>query len=101
MVKVFDKTASTWRGIGKVPGSGLRIRKGFSSFDAETRFHPKAPPAREPKGCLCGDVLKGVKTPADCGLFGKACTPAHPAGACMVSGEGTCAAYFKYGAKHG
>jgi hydrogenase expression/formation protein HypD len=97
MGKVFDKTAAAWRGIGKVDGSGLKINKEFSSFDAEVRFHPKAAPVKEPKGCLCGEVLKGVKTPVECRFFVKACNPEHPVGACMVSSEGACAAYYRYG----
>ena len=96
MSKVFDKAAASWRGIGKVDHSGLRIKREFSSFDAEARFRPKISPSREPKGCLCGEVLKGVKTPVECRLFGKACNPEHPVGACMVSSEGACAAYYRY-----
>ena len=96
MRKVFDTTAASWRGIGRVDHSGLKIKREFSSFDAEVRFRPKAAPPRAPKGCLCGEVLKGVKTPVECRLFGKACNPEHPVGACMVSSEGTCAAYYRY-----
>ncbi|MFA5143671.1 MAG: hydrogenase formation protein HypD [Candidatus Omnitrophota bacterium] len=93
---VFEKCSSVWRGMGRIAGSGLKIRKGFASFDAEARFKPKIAPPKEKKACICGDVITGVKTPLECKLFAKACNPEHPAGACMVSSEGTCAAYHKY-----
>jgi len=99
MARVFDKCDAVWRGIGKVRQSGFRIRREFSFFDAEERFGPKVRPAKEPRRCLCGAVLKGVKAPPECRLFGKECSPGHPVGACMVSSEGTCAAYYKYGAR--
>lgn len=95
--KVFEKSPSVWRGMGKLKNSGLRIRKEFSGFDASLKFRVKTVRAREDKACLCGAVLKGIKTPADCKLFGKRCTPVNPVGSCMVSAEGTCAAYYKYG----
>ncbi len=95
--RVFEKASSNWRGIGVVENSGLKIRKGFSGHDAEIKFRPKGHSTHERKGCICGDVLKGIKTPKDCRLFGKACVPEKPVGACMVSSEGTCAAYYKYG----
>ncbi|MDP3804669.1 MAG: hydrogenase formation protein HypD [Candidatus Omnitrophota bacterium] len=94
--KVFRKTDSVWRGIGKISGSGQRTRDEFSEFDAESKFKPKIAAPREDKGCFCGEILKGTKTPFDCRLFGKACKPENPVGACMVSSEGTCAAYYKY-----
>jgi hydrogenase expression/formation protein HypD len=94
--KVFDKTDTAWRGLGIVKASGLKIKKSFSDFDADIRFHPKVPRPVEPKGCLCGQVLKGEKIPTDCRLFGRSCTPDNPVGACMVSSEGTCATYYKY-----
>ncbi len=99
MKKVFMETGAAWRGIGVVQKSGLTIRREFSEFDAEKKFRLKVAPAREPNGCSCGAVLKGVMTPPECKLFGKACDPEHPVGACMVSSEGTCAAYFRYGGK--
>ncbi|MFA6078551.1 MAG: hydrogenase formation protein HypD [Candidatus Omnitrophota bacterium] len=95
--RVFEKSPSAWRGMGMIRKSGLRIRKGFSKFDAEEKFAIKVKPSKEDRRCLCGDVLKGIKTPLDCRLFGKACTPNKPIGACMVSSEGTCAAYYRYG----
>lgn len=95
--EVFAPCDAEWRGLGMIPGSGLRIREEFARFDAE-RMLPLAPePSREPAGCRCGDVLKGKLSPFDCPLFATACTPEAPVGACMVSTEGTCAAAFKYG----
>ena len=94
--KVFELRDDRWRGMGIIPKSGLRIREEFSSFDAEKQFIVKVPESTEPKGCICGFILRGLKTPLDCGLFGKKCTPSDPVGACMVSGEGTCATYYRY-----
>lgn len=94
--EVFEPADSLWRGIGNIPGSGLAFREEFAGFDAEKRFSmPKGQDA-EPKGCKCGSVLKGLITPEECTLFGKACTPEFPIGPCMVSSEGTCAAWYKY-----
>lgn len=95
--EVFEKDKSVWRGIGEVPGSGLKIRSPYKKFDAQTRFNPRPENSKENPNCFCGYILKGLKTPYDCRLFGKVCTPEKPAGACMVSSEGTCAAYYKYG----
>ena len=94
--KVFEKCDSVWRGIGNVADSGLKIKKAYADFDAEARFHPEVAPPKEDRRCRCGDVLKGLITPSECALFAKACTPQHPVGACMVSSEGACAAYYKY-----
>ena len=94
--KVFEKCDSIWRGIGNVPDSGLKIKKAYADFDAEVKFHPKVAPPKENRRCRCGDVLKGLIAPVECALFAKACTPQHPVGACMVSSEGACAAYYKY-----
>jgi hydrogenase expression/formation protein HypD len=96
MWSVFEPTDSVWRGIGLIPKSGLRIRDEFSKFDAAKLFDAALPIAREPKGCRCGDVLKGALRPEECGLFGNRCTPSNPRGACMVSGEGACAASYNY-----
>ena len=95
--QVFEPCPAEWRGIGEVPGSGLRLRKEYRSFDAELAFEIDPGPVYEPVGCICGDILRGVKTPADCKLFGKACTPEYPVGPCMVSSEGSCSAYYLYG----
>jgi hydrogenase expression/formation protein HypD len=96
MEKVFEPCDSKWRGLGSIPGSGLAIRKEYSIHDAAKKFDIDVPPAKEPPGCLCGDVLRGVARPPDCRLFRKTCSPRTPVGPCMVSSEGTCAAYFKY-----
>ncbi len=97
MEQVFEPCPAEWRGIGEVPDSGLKLRKEYQSFDAELAFDTDPGPPYEPKGCICGDILRGVKTPADCQLFGKACTPEYPVGPCMVSSEGSCSAYYLYG----
>ncbi len=94
--EVFEPYDAEWRGIGLVQGSGLRLMSKYKKFDAALHFSISVPKTREPKGCLCGDMLRGVKSPPDCPLFGKACTPSNPVGPCMVSSEGTCAAWFKY-----
>ncbi|MFH0764542.1 MAG: hydrogenase formation protein HypD [Candidatus Omnitrophota bacterium] len=94
--KVFEKTGSIWRGIGAIEDSGLIFKSEFSEFDAESKFNPRIELPRKDNGCFCGQILKGLKTPLDCRLFGRACKPENPVGACMVSSEGTCAAYYKY-----
>jgi hydrogenase expression/formation protein HypD len=97
--QVFEPCTANWRGIGSVPDSGLKIKDNFRDFDAEQVFDIKPGTVREPTGCICGEVLRGVKTPLDCRLFGKGCTQQTPVGPCMVSAEGTCSAYFQYGNK--
>ena len=94
--EVFVHSDDSWRGLGMIPDSGLKIRENFSSFDAEKHFTVNVPESVEPKGCICGQILRGIKTPEDCTLFAKKCSPSHPVGACMVSAEGTCATYYKY-----
>jgi hydrogenase expression/formation protein HypD len=94
--EVFELRDDQWRGLGMIPKSGLKIREALKVFDAEIQFNVEVPESTEPKGCICGQILRGLKTPVDCPLFGKKCTPSDPVGACMVSGEGTCATYFKY-----
>ena len=101
MGKVFEVGGADWRGLGAVPASGLRLRKGYQHFDAEQAFPITLEPVRQAIGCICGDILRGVKIPRDCKLFGKACVPEHPVGPCMVSSEGACAAYYQYGADYG
>lgn len=93
---VFDVTDADWRGLGTIPASGLAIKERFAPFDARKRFDVSVEPTREPRDCRCGDVLRGAIAPVDCPLFGRACTPEHPVGPCMVSSEGSCAAYFRY-----
>ncbi len=100
--KVFRTSDSTWRGIGNIPRSGLRIANEFSSFDAEKHFNIKktTSPSEYEKHCLCGEILKGKNIPPDCRLFAKVCTPEDPKGPCMVSSEGSCSIHYKYKAKH-
>lgn len=96
MDRVFETRPAVWRGLGTIPNSGLFLRPEYSSFDAATRFGLLAQDVPEPAGCRCGQVITGRCTPADCGLFARACTPLSPVGPCMVSSEGTCQAWFKY-----
>jgi len=98
MNSVFEVSAANWRGIGTVPASGLKLNDQYQRFDAEAHFDINPGPVREPKGCICGSILRGVTRPTDCKLFAKTCTPEHPVGPCMVSNEGSCATYFHYGA---
>jgi hydrogenase expression/formation protein HypD len=93
----FEPRDAYWRGIGMIPGSGLRLREKYGHRDIERVYDIPEVEGEEPKSCSCGDVLRGVKIPTDCVLFGRACTPEKPVGACMVSTEGSCAAYYKYG----
>jgi len=95
--QVFEPCPTEWRGIGEVPDSGLKLRKEYQCFDAELAFDIDPGPTYEPEGCICGDILRGVRTPVDCKLFGKTCTPEYPVGPCMVSSEGSCSAYYLYG----
>ncbi len=95
--EIFEPADMDWRGLGNIPASGLKIREKYSDFDAEIQFDIELPKTEEPKGCMCGNILKGMSTPAECPLFDTRCTPANPIGPCMVSSEGTCAAYHKYG----
>jgi len=95
--KVFEPAPAAWRGIGVIPESGLKFRKEYTSFDAGKKFKVKVPKPAPIKGCICGEVLQGIKKPEECKLFGKRCTPEDPVGPCMVSSEGSCAARYKYG----
>jgi hydrogenase expression/formation protein HypD len=97
--EVFEPADACWRGIGLIAASGLQIREAYAGFDAQRRFSLQLPEARTPKGCACGEILTGKKTPPECPLFRKACTPLEPVGPCMVSSEGTCAAFYKYSEK--
>jgi hydrogenase expression/formation protein HypD len=94
--QVFEPSDDSWRGLGVIKQSGLKIRSEFSGFDASLSFNLNINPVPEPKGCLCGEVLRGLKKPDQCSLFGKVCTPVSPVGACMVSGEGACQAWYQY-----
>lgn len=94
--EVFEPCDATWRGLGVIPGSGYALRDEYAEFDALKRFSPTVEPTVEPAGCQCGDVLRGVIYPNQCKLFARVCTPEHPVGPCMVSSEGSCAAYYRY-----
>ena len=96
MAQVFDTSDAVWRGLGVIPASGLAIREKFKAYDAVRRFNLEIKERPEPKGCGCGEILSGTKTPPQCVLFRKRCTPMNPVGPCMVSSEGTCAAYYRY-----
>ncbi|WP_207062098.1 hydrogenase formation protein HypD [Motiliproteus sp. SC1-56] len=98
VAEIFElRRVFEWRGLGQVPYSALRIKQAYADFDAEKRFTLTRRSARENKACECGAILRGVKTPRDCKLFGKQCTPETPLGSCMVSSEGACAAHYSYG----
>ncbi len=94
--QVFEPVDALWRGIGMIPDSGLAIREAMDRFDAQRQMPLDVPEAQEPAGCACGEILTGAKTPPECRLYCKACTPENPVGPCMVSSEGTCAAYYRY-----
>jgi hydrogenase expression/formation protein HypD len=95
--EIFEPADMEWRGLGVIPGSGLAIRARYADFDAVVRLDITLPSAQEAKGCRCGEILKGMSIPTECPLFNTRCTPGTPIGPCMVSSEGTCAAYHKYG----
>ncbi|MHC4225951.1 MAG: hydrogenase formation protein HypD [Planctomycetota bacterium] len=93
----FEPVDGYWRGIGKIEKSTLALKDKYSQFDAFKRFDISEIPTEERKGCRCGEVLCGLIDPPECGLFGRTCTPQEPVGPCIVSSEGACAAWFKYG----
>ena len=95
--EMMEPCDSEWRGLGVIKGSGMRLQEEWSAFDARKKY--KIPPiqGKANPACRCGDVLQGKCKPSDCKVFGKVCTPQHPVGACMVSGEGACSAYYMYG----
>lgn len=98
VAEVFElRRAFEWRGLGVVPYSALRIKEAYAAFDAERHFVISNRMVRDPNSCECGAIVRGMKRPVDCKLFGTACTPEHPVGSCMVSSEGACAAYYTYG----
>ncbi len=94
---VMEECDTEWRGLGVIPMSGLRLRETFASFDARKKFSVPPITGRANPACRCGEVLQGKCKPCGCKLFGKICTPLHPVGACMVSNEGACSAYYQYG----
>ena len=95
--EVFQPGPAVWRAMGTIDGSGLDLREPYRRFDAAARFDVTIGPDYEPAGCRCGEVIQGKVLPHECSLFGKACSPTAPVGPCMVSSEGTCAAWYKYG----
>jgi hydrogenase expression/formation protein HypD len=96
--RIFElRDTFEWRGLGQVPYSALKLREAFSAFDAEKVFDIQTVPAKDNPACECGAILRGVKKPADCKLFGTLCTPETPMGSCMVSSEGSCAAHWTFG----
>ncbi|MCL4466984.1 MAG: hydrogenase formation protein HypD [Chloroflexi bacterium] len=97
MAAAFSASVAEWRGLGSIPGSGLRLRSEFAAHDAALAFPVDVPASREPAGCACGRVLRGATKPPECPLFAVACTPERPVGPCMVSAEGACTAYYAYG----
>ncbi len=94
--QVFEPVDAEWRGIGVIPGTGLGIREEYARFDALRRVPVTPEPPKDIPGCQCGEVLRGITLPFECKLFGRGCTPEHPIGPCMVSSEGSCAAYYRY-----
>jgi hydrogenase expression/formation protein HypD len=94
--EVFEPIDAEWRGIGVIPGTGLAIRGAFAKWDASLKFGVTPPEPRAIPGCQCGEVLRGAILPFECRLFARGCTPEHPVGPCMVSSEGSCAAYYRY-----
>jgi hydrogenase expression/formation protein HypD len=98
VAEVFElRREFEWRGLGAVPYSALRLKEKYAAFDAERRYALVDRQVADNKACECGAILRGVKQPADCRLFGDACTPENPLGSCMVSSEGACAAHYTYG----
>lgn len=94
--RVFQPVDADWRGIGVIPGTGLGVREEYAAFDAVRKLPVEVPEPKDIKGCQCGEVLRGVTLPFECKLFGRACTPEHAIGPCMVSSEGSCAAYYRF-----
>jgi hydrogenase expression/formation protein HypD len=98
VAEVFElRREFEWRGLGSVPYSALRLKEKYAAYDAELRYRLVDRQVADHKACECGAILRGVKQPADCRLFGTACTPENPLGSCMVSSEGACAAHYTYG----
>lgn len=93
---VFELSDSSWRGLGIIEKTGFEFKKDYKSYDAKSKFNIDTVTSQGNKGCICGEILRGIKEPYECKLYGEVCTPLTPIGACMVSEEGTCAAYYKY-----
>lgn len=99
--EVFESCDAVWRGLGTISGSGMAVRDRYVGFDAVRKFDIRVEAGKDPAGCRCGEILRGLCEPAECPLFGGRCTPENPVGACMVSSEGTCAAWYTYGGRDG
>ena len=97
VAEVMEPCDAEWRGLGLIPASGMKLRREFEAFDARVRYQVPKITGRGNPACRCGEVLRGLCRPSDCKMFGTGCTPEHPVGACMVSSEGACAAYYQYG----
>lgn len=95
--KMMEPCDAQWRGLGVIEGTGMKLKAQFADLDARVKYHIPPMKEAEPKGCRCGEILRGDAEPRQCPLYGKACTPENPRGACMVSSEGACAAYYKFG----
>ena len=100
MNEVFEPCDIVWRGFPSIPGSGLKLKPQFEQYDALKKFNIGLVDKKVTTGCLCNQLLRGIKEPTDCKLFGKACTPLKPVGACMVSSEGACRIWYTYGRAH-
>lgn len=97
VAEMMEPCDSEWRGLGVIQGSGMKLKPEYADYDARIRFSLPEVKGRSNPACRCGEVLQGKCRPSDCRVFGKGCTPEHPIGACMVSGEGACSAYYQYG----
>ena len=97
LYEVYEEVDANWRGLGKISKSGLKVRENYSEFDAEKIFPVEVEPVTKKNACRCGEVLRGIIQPTECPLFGKNCQPFHAVGPCMVSVEGVCSAWYKYG----
>jgi len=96
MNEVMQPCDSEWRGLGVIPMSGMELKDDYAGFDARKKYSMPEIKGKPNPACRCGDVLQGKCKPSDCKVFGKVCTPLHPVGACMVSDEGACSAYYQY-----
>lgn len=94
--EVFELKDDWWRGLGILPKSGMKLKEKYKAYDAEVMIPVEVETTKEDKGCICGEILKGLKSPKDCKLFDTACSPSDPVGACMVSHEGACNAHYRF-----
>jgi hydrogenase expression/formation protein HypD len=94
--EVFESCDTNWRGFGTIQSSGLKLRRDYLMFDAEFTLPLTLKPYEDNNMCICGEILRGVRTPEDCPLFRNICSPENPVGACMVSNEGSCNTWYKY-----